>query len=165
MFHVSFTLLNSDGLGVAKKDYLHREPAEPNSAYEARLERSTYTPIYRDSIRSYAGLLSRFNLIDPPQSLEDNQDNVDLQGSSVQSFMTQVDETALRDGGTFVMVDMMPDRGEDNFFDQMSDGRHPYFIHVPRCDVVGRLRARPRPSAFVCVRLSVGPSVRLCLSA
>ena len=131
-----WTLLNADGLGAAKEDYLMREPAEPVDAYKARLSRSTYTPIYRDSIRSYAGLLSRFNLIDPPQSLQKNKDNVDLQGSSVQSFMTQVDESALRDGGTFVMVDMMPESGEDNFFDQMNDGRQPYFIHVKRCDVI-----------------------------
>jgi hypothetical protein len=61
---------------------------------------------------------------------------VDLQGSSIQSFVTQVDEAALRDGGTFIMVDMMPESGEDNFFDQMNDGRHPYFIHVKRCDVI-----------------------------
>jgi len=131
-----WTLLNADGLGEAKKDYLQREPAEPSSAYMARLGRSTYTPIYRDSIRSYAGLLSRFNLIDPPSSLEQNKDDVDLQGSSVQSFMTMVDECALRDGGTFVMVDMMPDSGENNFFDQMKDGRHPYFVHIKRADVI-----------------------------
>ena len=131
-----WTLLNADGLGEAKKDYLQREPAEPNDAYLARLGRSTYTPIYRDSIRSYAGLLSRFNLIDPPSSLEQNKDDVDLQGSSVQSFMTMVDECALRDGGTFVMVDMMPGSGSNNFFDQMKDGRHPYFIHVKRADVI-----------------------------
>ena len=131
-----WTLLNADGLGAAKSKYLHREPAEPTQAYKARLERSTYTPIYRDSIRSYAGLLSRFQLVDPPASLEANQHNVDLQGSSIQSFLTQVDEMVLRDGGAFIMVDMMPDSGEDNFFDQQRDGRHPYFVSVKRCDVI-----------------------------
>ena len=131
-----WTLLNADGLGSAKEKYLRKEPAEPNAAYRARLGRSTYTPIYRDSIRSYAGLLSRFQLVDPPASLESNQHNVDLQGSSIQSFLTQVDEMVLRDGGAFVMVDMMPDNGTDNFFDQQQDGRHPYFVAVKRCDVI-----------------------------
>ena len=134
-----WTLLNADGLGKAKEKYLHREPAEPAQAYKARLERSTYTPIYRDSIRSYAGLLSRFQLMDAPESLERNKNNVDLQGSSIQSFLTQVDEMALRDGGTFVMVDMMPDNGNDNFFDQMRDERHPYLINIRRCDVINWL--------------------------
>ena len=131
-----WTLLNADGLGAAKEKYLHREPAEPNSAYLARLDRSTYTPIYRDSIRSYAGLLSRFQIMDAPESMKVNDDNVDLQGSSMTSFLTRVDEMALRDGGSFVMVDMMPDNGSDNFFDQMNDGRHPYFISIERSDVI-----------------------------
>jgi hypothetical protein len=131
-----FCLLNTESLGSAKHKYLHREPAEPEPAYAARLGRSTYTPIYRDSIRSYAGLLSRFQVIDGPQSLTENTDNVDLQGSSLQTFMTMADEMALRDGGTYIMVDMMPDNGADNFFDQMSDGRHPYFISIKRADVI-----------------------------
>jgi len=131
-----WTLLNADGLGAAKGKYLHREPAEPTNAYQSRLDRSTYTPIYRDSIRSYAGLLGRFQIIDAPPSMEKNDDNVDLQGSSMQSFLTRTDEMALRDGGAFVMVDMMPENGNDNFFDQMNDGRHPYFISIKRCDVI-----------------------------
>lgn len=131
-----WTLLNADGLGKAKEKYLPKEPAEPSQAYKARLERSTYTPIYRDSIRSYAGLLGRFQIVDAPKSMEDNDDNVDMQGSSMQSFLTRVDEMALRDGGAFVMVDMMPDVGTDNFFDQSKDGRHPYLISVKRCDVL-----------------------------
>ena len=65
-----------------------------------------------------------------------NGDNVDLQGSSMQSFLTQVDEMVLRDGGAFVMVDMMPESSADNFFDQMNDGRHPYFISLNRSDIL-----------------------------
>jgi len=131
-----WTLLNADGLGSAKSKYLAQEPAEPMAAYTARLDRSTYAPIYRDAIKSYAGLLSRFHLIDAPASLEAAKNNVDLQGSSIQSFMAMIDEMALRDGGTFVMVDMMPESGADNFFDQMNDGRQPYMISVARADVI-----------------------------
>ena len=131
-----WTLLNADGLGAAKEKYLHREPAEPAGAYKARLDRSTYTPIYRDSIRSYAGLLSRFSIVDAPPSMQKNNDNVDLQGSSMQSFLTIVDEMVLRDGGAFVMVDMLPESSKSNFFDQMNDGRHPYFISIKRSDVI-----------------------------
>ena len=132
-----WTLLNSGGLGSAKAKYLHQEPAEPAAAYQARLDRATYTPIYRDAIRSYAGLLSRVHLIDAPSSLESAEQNVDLQGSSLTSFLTHIDEMALRDGGTFIMVDMMPEReGDSNFFDQMNDGRQPYFISIARADVI-----------------------------
>ena len=34
------------------------------------------------------------------------------------------------------MVDMMPENSADNFFDQMNDGRHPYFLSIKRCDVI-----------------------------
>jgi hypothetical protein len=68
--------------------------------------------------------------------MQASDDNVDLQGSSLQSFLTLSDEMVLRDGGTFVMVDMMPEKGANNFFDQMNDGRHPYLISVKRADVI-----------------------------
>ena len=73
-----WTLLNADGIGAAKSKYLHKEPAEPQNAYMSRLDRSTYTPIYRDSIRSYAGLLSRFQVIDAPPSMEKHDDKGDI---------------------------------------------------------------------------------------
>jgi len=119
-----------------KQKYLHKEPAEPPMAYKSRLARSTYSPIYRDSIRSYAGLLSRFQIFDAPPSMEANDQNVDLQGSSMQSFLTQVDEMVLRDGGCFIFVDMMPDSGANNFLDEQRDGRHPYLVSVPRAEVI-----------------------------
>jgi hypothetical protein len=131
-----WTLLNGEGRGESKAKYLHQEPAEPHAAYLSRLNRATYTPIYRDSIRSYSGLLSRFQVFDAPQSLQDNDHDVDLQGSSLQGFMTLCDELALRDGGTYLMVDMMPENGAENFFDQLGDGRHPYLINIKRADVI-----------------------------
>jgi hypothetical protein len=134
--HDCWTLLNSGGRGQAKQKYLAQEPAEPKKAYESRLDRSTYTPIFRDAIQSYAGLLSRFQLMDAPPSLLTAEKNVDLQGSSIQTFMNICDELALRDGGAFVMVDIMPATGANNFFDQMNDGRLPYLISIQRSDVI-----------------------------
>ncbi len=131
-----WNLLDTGGRGLAKGKYLHKEPAEPKTAYTERLHRSTYTPIYRDSIRAYAGLLNRFQLASPPPSLAAHEYNVDLQGSSIQSFWNHCDEYAIRDGGVFVMVDMMPDSEANNFLDQQRDGRHPYLIMVERKDVI-----------------------------
>lgn len=131
-----WNLLDTGGRGNAKGKYLHREPAEPMNAYRERIHRSTYTPIYRDSIRAYAGLLNRFHLIDVPPSMLRAEKNIDLQGSTIQSFWNVCDERALRDGGVFIMVDMPPATGENNFFDQQNDGRHPYLILVDRKDVI-----------------------------
>jgi len=131
-----WNLLDTGGRGQAKGKYLHREPAEPVTAYQERLHRSTYTPIYRDSIRAYAGLLNRFQLVNVPLSMRNAEKNVDLQGSSIQSFWNQCDERALRDGGVYIMVDMLPASGPENFFDQQNDGRSPYVILVERKDVI-----------------------------
>lgn len=129
-----------NGLGAndvnLKKKYLIQEPGEPNKAYKDRLNRSTYTPTYRDAIRGYAGLLGRFELVDVPPSMEDNQHNVDLQGSSIQAFYGRADEQVLRDGGVYIMVDMPPAVGADNFLDQQRDGRAPYVILINRSDVI-----------------------------
>lgn len=131
-----WNLLDTNGRGSEKAKYLRQELGEPTTAYKERLERSTYTPIFRDSIRAYAGLLSRFQLVDPPPSLQAAEQNVDLQGSSVYSFWNSCDELAIRDGGVYVMVDMPPSDGETNYLDEMRNGRTPYKIQVERKDVI-----------------------------
>lgn len=131
-----WNLLDTNGRGSEKSKYLHREPAEPKSAYIERLHRSTYTPIFRDSIRAYAGLLNRFQLVDAPTSMVGAEQNVDLQGSSIYSFWNTCDELAIRDGGVFIMVDMPPSNGTTNYFDEQRDGRVPYLMIVERKDVI-----------------------------
>ena len=133
-----WNLLDTAGRGSEKGKYLHKEIGEPLAAYRERLHRSTYTPIYRDSIRAYAGLLSRFQLFKAPPSLAASEQNVDLQGSSIHSFWNSCDELAIRDGGVFIMVDMPPkdDALEGNFYDEMQVGRVPHMIQVERRDVI-----------------------------
>jgi hypothetical protein len=161
-----WNLLDTNGRGSEKAKYLHKEPAEPKAAYEERLHRSTYTPIFRDSIRAYAGLLSRFQLIDPPPSMASAEQNIDLQGSSIYSFYNRCDEFAIRDGGVYVMVDMPPAEGETNYLDEQRDGRMPYLMMIERKDVVNwsveyvrgrerirhvtvrQMRSRPSTSGF-----------------
>lgn len=131
------TFVDSNGKSKQIKErYLQQEPAEPRAAYEARLMRSTYAPIYRDSIRAYAGLLNRFQVFGAPPSFNSAEEDVDLQGESVQSFWNRCDEKVLRDGGVFVMVDMTPEQEELNFLDEQASGRRPYLIMVDRANVI-----------------------------
>jgi hypothetical protein len=142
--------LNGVGTGdiSIRQKYLTQEPGEPKNAYIERLSRSTYAPTYRDAIRGYAGLLGRFELVDVPPSMADNQDNVDMQGSSIQAFYGRADQQVLRDGGAYIMVDMPPAVGPDNYLDQQRDGRSPYLILVNRRDVINwhveHIRGRQR---------------------
>ena len=131
-----WNLLDTNGRGSEKGKYLHKEVGEPRTAYEERLHRSTYTPIFRDSIRAYAGLLSRFQLIDCPQTMTASEQNVDMQGSSIHSFWNSCDELAIRDGGVYVMVDMPPSEGENNYIDEMRNNRTPYLMQIERRDII-----------------------------
>jgi hypothetical protein len=131
-----WNLLDTNSRGSEKSVYLPKEPGEPADAYRGRLQRSTYTPVYRDSIRAYAGLLSRFQVVDPPESMALAEQNIDLQGSSIYSFYNRCDEYCIRDGGVFIMVDMPPSGGEVNYFDERKDGRAPYLMMIERKDVI-----------------------------
>ncbi|MGA1024180.1 MAG: DUF4055 domain-containing protein, partial [Aquiluna sp.] len=161
-----WNLLDTNGRGSEKSKYLHKEVGEPATAYKERLHRSTYTPIFRDSIRAYAGLLSRFQLVGVPPSMEASEQNIDMQGSSVQSFWSSCDELAIRDGGVFIMVDMPPSDGETNYLDELRNGRTPYVMQIERRDVINwsveyirgrefirhvtvrQLRSRPAPTGY-----------------
>jgi hypothetical protein len=131
-----WNLLSTSGRGKEKSKYLPKDPGEYPDEYEPRLKRATYTPIFRDAIRGYAGLLGRFQLIFPPPSLTQAEFDVDRQGSSISSFWNHCDELALRDGGTYVVVDMLPSAGASNYRDESSDGRLPYLIQVQRRDLI-----------------------------
>lgn len=132
-----WNLMNTETRGSAKNKYLYKEKGEASEAYKTRLSRATYTPIYRDSIKAYAGLLSRFQLVDPPASLLQYEQDVDLQGSSIQAFWNRADELAIRDGGCYIFVNMPDDENAaDNYQDSLNDGRHPYLQLIERKDII-----------------------------
>ena len=132
--HDAFTLLRNDKV---KAKYLHQEPGEPDEAYESRLHRSTYTPVFRDAIRAFAGLLGSYQLNQPPKSFEENEDNVDMMGSSLSKFLNDVDQMVLRDGGAAVLVEMPPEQEElESALEELEESRRPYLVAVRRTDVI-----------------------------
>ena len=117
--------------------YLPKESGEPQSAYQGRLQRSSYPSIYRDSIRSFAGLLSRFQLIDEPESFERSVNDIDMRGSSLRKFLTDVDQHVLRDGAAAILVEMPPeDPSIESKADEIRSGRRPYLVLLERDQVI-----------------------------
>jgi len=96
------------GLRDSKEKYLLKESREPKKAYDARLMRSCYSNFFRDAIAAFAGVLSRYELNSPPDSLEKAIDNVDGQGNSLRAFLMKADGWVLRDAGCLLMADMPP---------------------------------------------------------
>jgi hypothetical protein len=111
----------------SKAKYLPQEPEEPPEAYKARLNRAVFTDFFRDSIHAFAGVLSKFALKDPPDSLEAAAANIDLEGNSLTAWFQQADTLMLRDGAALLCVDMPPGQ-PGSAAEELAMGRRPYFL-------------------------------------
>ena len=118
-----------------KQKYLPQEPKEPDNAYKARLNRSVFADFFRGSIVAFAGVLSKFTLRNPPESLEAAADNIDMEGHSIKAFLQRADELMLRDGGALICVDMPSGRAQ-NRAEEIITGRRPYLLIRPRAKVL-----------------------------
>lgn len=118
-----------------KGKYLPKEAREPDDAYEARLQRSTFTDFFRASIHAFAGVLSKFSLRNPPPSLEKAKDNIDLEGNSLTAWWEEVDSLMLRDGANALQVEM-PDGTPGSAAEEAALGRRPYLLYRPRSKVL-----------------------------
>ena len=114
-----------------KKKYLPQEAAEPASAYSGRLNRAVFSDFFKAGIEAFAGVLSRSDLVDPPATFERAQDNVDLEGNSLQAFWMTVDALCLRDGGVPILVEM-PDGQPTDGASEAALKRRPYLVNRTR---------------------------------
>lgn len=124
-----------DFLREKDETYLPREQQEPWSAYRDRLTRTSYVSFFRDAITAFAGVLSGFELSDPPASFEASKQNVDLRGNSLASFLMATDAMAMRDGGCLLCVDM-PSGSVENNGEAIEQDRRPYLSVVERGNVL-----------------------------
>lgn len=115
-------------------NYLRKEEKEPDKAYRNRLSRTKFDNRFRPMILGYAGLLSNFTLsTNVAPSIQQNQDDINLSGDSLISFLLNVDEMALRDGGCFILVDFpQADPTIQSNADLIASGRRPYLVAIDR---------------------------------
>lgn len=114
-----------------KRKYLVQEQAEPSLAYEGRLKRAVFSDFFKAGIEAFAGVLSRSDLVNPPPSFEKAEDNVDLEGNSLQAFWLTVDSLSLRDGGVPILVEM-PDGQPTDGASEAAMKRRPYLVNRTR---------------------------------
>ena len=118
-----------------KSKYLPQEEAEPPEAYQSRLNCSVFADFFRSSIVAFTGILSKFTLSNPPKSMADAVDNIDLEGNSISVFLEKADTLMLRDGGVLLSVDMPAGRPQ-NAAEEIAQGRRPYALMHPRAKVL-----------------------------
>lgn len=135
------TVLNCwSGLKGAKEKYLPKEIREPKRAYEARLMRTCFNSFFRDAINAFAGVLSRYQLVDAPPSMMAAANNIDGQGNSLRSFLARADAWTLRDGGCLLMADMPPAPGDDATLADTRE-RRPHLSMIDRRNLLNWLPA------------------------
>jgi hypothetical protein len=129
---------------TAARRYLPQETAEPDLAYQARLTRSLYNNTFKRTIIGFAGLLTEFQLSDkvPPPIIE-WQDDVDLKGTTLRTFLKSVDCAVLRDGmaGIYVEYPKEPvdELGVPLIQDALAEKQwelRPYLIQIDRRDIL-----------------------------
>jgi hypothetical protein len=120
-----------NGLKGAKEKYLPKEVREPKRAYEARLMRTCFNSFFRDAINAFTGVLSRYQLVNPPASLLAAANNIDGAGNSLRSFLAKADAWTLRDGGCLLMADMPPAPGDDATLADTRE-RRPHYSLIDR---------------------------------
>jgi hypothetical protein len=121
-----------------KSLYLNQEEREPARAYKNRLDRTRFDNRFEPVIKGHAGLLSDFQLTDDaPPTLEEAEENIDLQGNDLQTFFQNLDEHVLRDGGVGILVEYpKEDPGIRSNGDMLESGRRPYLVLIDRRNIL-----------------------------
>lgn len=126
------------------RNYLPREPKEPEQAYRNRLKRTKFDNRFLPAIRGHAGLLSDFVLsAEVPESIQNAIKDIDQQGTSLVSFLENLDEMVLRDGGCAVLVEApTPPTDEDGNplvttgAEEAQFDLRPYLVAIDRRDIL-----------------------------
>lgn len=127
----------TNDLRHSKSTYLHQEEKEPRDAYKKRLERAVFENRTTPAIKRLSGLVSKLNIESVPSSFEDSLNNIDLQGSSLQSFLAEADFLSLRDGFCCVLVDFpVVTESPANLLEQSQSPSRPYLTLLERKNII-----------------------------
>ena len=143
----------------AGKRYLPQEKGEFNSEYQDRLIRSTFFNGYKKTINSLTGKpFSRpISFKDDPPELEEWQNDIDLEGNSIDVFAKNTFFWALADGIRFILVDFPtikrgledpslrarqaaeqpPVNRPPTLFEEREMNIRPYMVDIDSRDIIG----------------------------
>lgn len=142
-------------------EYLPQEPAEKNENYEVRLARAVFWNAFRRTVQGLVGMVFRKN----PQVAEDvapviidHLENIDLQGTHFDVFSKQVFTDQVKDGHTFVLIDMPPPL-EDGATRADEVDRRPYWVQYKKNQIIN-WRTEQREGAIILTQVTL----RECVS-
>lgn len=125
---------NIDTIKAAR--YLPQEHAEPEDEYIKRLARSYFDRKFADAINSSAGFLARFTIDGVEENIQQYLQNIDLNGNSLEVFLTACDIKALRDDHCFILVEYPKRPKILDAFTESKYNLRPYFVLIDARNVI-----------------------------
>lgn len=90
-----------------KDCYLTIVPGELREERKARLQATSPEPFFKDAVKDHTSIFAQFELADDaPVSLEENKDNVDLEGADLWQWIQSPLKSFFRDGGVVLGCDI-----------------------------------------------------------
>lgn len=124
-----------------KKKYLPQFPKETDGGYNARVSTAVLYNATRRTVRGLVGMVMRKPPTlseDVPEEIENDAENIDLEGRSLAAFARDTLENAGLDGHTHIFVDMQ--RAElgpgATLDDERRLGLRPYWINILKSDLL-----------------------------
>lgn len=136
--------------------YLPQEPAERDENYAVRLARAVFWNAFRRTVQGLVGMVFRKNpqvASDVAPQITDHLENIDLQGAHFDVFSKEVFTAQVRDGHTFVLIDMPPalEAGATRA-DEID--RRPYWIHYKKNQIIN-WRTEQQDGALVLIQVTI----------
>jgi hypothetical protein len=125
---------------LAGKRFLPQMPDEPEGAYKARLRQSVLTNYYRDTVEKLVAKPLKQQIVlkdDVPVRVQKFSDNIDGQGTDIDTFTKQIGEAAMHHGVTYVLVDYPQADPEATVEQENVLAIRPYAVHYNATQIIG----------------------------
>ena len=119
--------------------YLPQAPGEQPLAYQARLARSVFTNIYRNTIEGLVGYVFRTDPSlgeDIPPAIQDHWENIDLAGTHGDVFMRDRLVDVMIAGHGAILVDYPQTGGDQTRADELMMDIRPYWVPIQKDQIL-----------------------------
>lgn len=135
---------DTDGMREAGEMFLPSRKGEKsngvlNENYHTRLNETTLSNYYTPAVKNLTGKVFEKPVVigEAIQAKSDWWDNVDLQGSNLNDFASEIFEAAAKLGMSFILVDAPSDGESTSLAEQIAKNVRPYMTHITADQVIG----------------------------
>ena len=123
----------------AKTTYLPQEEGETTPAYEARLDRTTLTNYYKNSVSKLNGEVFKEQVTlseEVPEQFEELVSNIDNEGNNLTTFISSFFKRAIHNGVAHIMVEYPEVEGITEH-DHKQVGARPFWVEIKPINIIG----------------------------